>query len=564
MGKTMTEHITLSGIGVSSGIACGKAALIHPAPGRDPDELPSVDPVTDGERVRAALALVSTSLLKRAEKLSEESASILTATAQLALDRGLIKAIDKKLGKGQGITQAVDEALEEYAQMLKNLGGYMAERATDLYDLRDRTLCALRGLPDCGIPEFTEPVILVAHDLAPAETATLDPETVRGILIEEGGPTSHTAILAAQLGIPTIVHVKGICEVAEGEMLALDATAGKVIISPSAEEIEKLKERAQQREKMLTNSSGEGATCDGYQVKLLANIGTLDDAQRAAQCDLEGVGLFRTEFLFLDRAEAPSLNEQIASYTQILSAFGESRVVVRTLDAGADKPLSFADLGRETNPALGRRGLRLCQVREDLLDTQLAALAAAQENTQAQLWVMAPMVSTCEEAECFATKARNAGLKKIGVMIEVPAAAICARQLLEIVDFASIGTNDLAQYTMAADRTDGELAPLLNPWQPAVLQMMKIACEGAQASGKPIGVCGEAGGDPLLALVLTGLGITSLSMAPSKIKAVRAALSLSDFTTCQQMAALALKASSAQEARASVHKLASPAILPLL
>ena len=560
----MSGHLVLHGIGVSAGTAAAKAAIVRPAPGVDPDEPASIDAAADGARVRAALAVVSTSLKERAERAPEESAPILKATAQLAADRGLAKAVDKKLKKGLGVTQAVHAAVEEYAEMLKSLGGYMAERATDLYDVRDRAICELRGLPAPGVPEFDEPVVLVAHDLAPAETATLDPETVKGILTEVGGPTSHTAILAAQLGIPAIVKVSGILEVEEGTMLALDGGVGELVVEPTDEEVELLAERSRRRASALAGSSGEGATYDGYRVKLLANIGTVDDAQRASTVDLEGAGLFRTEFLFLDRADAPSLDEQIDTYTKVLEAFGERRVVVRTLDAGADKPLSFADLGPEANPALGRRGLRLCQVREDLIDTQLAALAAAHAKTKAELWVMAPMVSTLEEAEWFADKARGVGLPKVGIMIEVPAAAIRANHLLDVVDFASIGTNDLTQYTMAADRMDGELAPLLNAWQPAVLQMIKFACEGGRATGKPIGVCGEAGGDPLLALVLTGLGVASLSMAPSKVNAVRAALRLHDRATCQQMAAFAVDAPTAEEGRNNVLKLVSPTMLSLI
>lgn len=559
-----SPHAVLHGIGVSAGTAAAKAAIVRPAPGVDENEAPCTDPVAEGERVRGALAVVSASLKERAKKAPEESAPILKATAQLAADRGLAKAIDKKLKKGLGVTQAVHAAVEEYAEMLRGLGGYMAERATDLYDVRDRAICELRGLPAPGVPTFEEPVVLVARDLAPAETATLDPETVKGIITEVGGPTSHTAILAAQLGIPAIVKVAGILEVNEGDLLALDGGVGEVVVSPTAEEVELLEERSRRRALALAGSSGEGATYDGHRVKLLANIGTVDDAKRAAEVDLEGAGLFRTEFLFLDRAEAPSLEEQTDTYTKVLEAFGERRVVVRTLDAGADKPLSFANLGEEENPALGRRGLRLCQVREDLIDTQLAALAAAHAKTKAELWVMAPMVATLEEAEWFAKKARAAGLPKVGIMIEIPAAAIRADQMLSVVDFASIGTNDLTQYTMAADRMDGELAPLLNAWQPAVLQMIKFACEGGRATGKPVGVCGEAGGDPLLALVLTGLGVASLSMAPSKVRAVRAGLRMHDLATCQQMAAFAVDAPTPEEGRNNVLKLVAPAMQALL
>ena len=559
-----TGHSVLHGIGVSAGTAAAPVAIVRPAPGVDTNEPACTDPEVDGARVREALATVSNSLKERMETAPEESKPILKATAKLASDRGLAKGIDKKLKKGFGVTAAVEAAVEEYAEMLRGLGGYMAERATDLYDVRDRAICELRGLPAPGVPSFDEPVILLARDLAPAETATLDPEKVKGIITEIGGPTSHTAILAAQLGIPAIVKVTSILDVTEGCMLALDGGVGEVIVNPTDEEVELLEERSRHRATALAGSSGEGATYDGYKVKLLANIGTIDDAERAAKFDLEGSGLFRTEFLFLDRADAPSLEEQTETYTKVLQAFDDRRVVVRTLDAGADKPLSFADLGKEENPALGRRGLRLCQAREDLIDTQLAALAAAYEATKADLWVMAPMVSTLEEAQWFADKARGVGLPKVGIMIEVPAAAIRADQMLSIVDFASIGTNDLTQYTMAADRMDGELAPLLNAWQPAVLQMIKFACEGGRSTGKSIGVCGEAGGDPLLALVLTGLGGGSLSMAPTKVNAVRAALRLHDLATCQQMAAYALDAPTAEEGRNNVLKLVSPTMLALL
>ena len=248
----------------------------------------------------------------------------------------------------------------------------------------------------------------------------------------------------------------------------------------------------------------------------------------------------------------------------MLQAFGDRRVVVRTLDAGADKPLAFADLGPEENPALGRRGLRLSQAREDLFDTQLQALAAAYQATRGDLRVMAPMIATMEEARWFAGKARALGLPKVGIMVEVPAAAIRSDHLLAVVDFASIGTNDLSQYTMAADRMQGELAGLLSAWQPALLEMVQLTCQGGTATGKPIGVCGEAGGDPLLALVLTGLGVTSLSMAASKVNAVRAALRLHDLSTCQQMAAYALAANTAEDAKNAVTAIAHPGLLDLL
>ncbi len=558
------EHTVLHGIGVSAGTSMGPAAVVRPAPGVDTAEPATTDAVAAGERVRAAMKAVSDGLEARAATASAKAQPILQATAQLARDRGLAKGVDKQLKKGTGVTQAVHDAVAEYATMLENLGGYMAERVTDLFDIRDRTICELRGVPAPGVPTLVIPSVIVAHDLAPAETATLSPDTVLGILTEAGGPTSHTAILAAQLGIPAVVQVAGILSVTDGDQVALDGGVGEVIVSPTQEEIDLLAERSRRRAAALAGSSGEGATRDGQKVALLANIGTEDDAVKAAAYDLEGSGLFRTEFLFLDRDSAPTLEEQTATYTAVFKAFGTRRVVVRTLDAGADKPLSFADLGEEENPALGRRGLRLSQAREDLLDTQLQALAAAYEATGADVRVMAPMVATIDETRWFCDKVRAVGLPKAGVMVEVPAAALRADHILGIADFASIGTNDLSQYTMAADRMQGQLADLLSPWQPAMLQLVKLTCEGGRATGKPVGVCGEAGGDPLLALVLTGLGVQSLSMAPGKVNAVRAALRLHDFPTCLQMAAYAIDAPNARAAKEAVTALANPAMVDLL
>ena len=562
----MTDRKILQGIGVSVGAVSGPVAFVTPPVGVDSNESASTDAEADGQRVRDALDAVAAGLTERAANTSGDSKQILEATAMLAKDRGLIKGIDKQLAKGKGVTTAVHDAVEVYAQKLRKIGGYMAERVTDLYDVRDRATARLRGLAEPGVPDLNEPSILVAHDLAPAETATLDREKVLGIVTEAGGATSHTAILAAQLGIPAAVKVTGITEaLIDATPVALDGSLGRVIIAPTEADIAELKVRAERREKALSGSAGPGKTKDGHAVKLLANIGTAADAASASQLDIEGSGLFRTEFLFLDREHAPSVEEQTQTYTDVLKSFGDRRVVVRTLDAGADKPLAFADLGSEENPALGRRGIRLTQAREQLMDDQLAALAAARDAVPgSDLWVMAPMVGTVEEVEWFVDKCRAAGLPKAGIMVETPAAAIRSEQLMARADFASIGTNDLSQYTMAADRMQGELAPLLSPWQPAVLAMIEQTCRGGNINDKHIGVCGEAGGDPLTALVLVGLGVSSLSMAPSKVPAVRAALALHSLEDCQRIAQQALAADTVDAARAAALELADPAVADLL
>lgn len=561
----MADHALLHGIGVSAGVAVGPLVIVAPPPTAPADEPPTTDAAAASATVRETLAAVASGLTAKAATADAHAKPILEAGAMMAQDPGLAGAIDTHLQAGKGITNAVAAAVEEYCAMFESLGGYMAERVTDLRDVRDRTVARLLGRPEPGVPTLDVPSVLAAQDLAPAETATLNVQTCLGIVTAAGGPTSHTAILAAQLGIPAVVQAVGILEVPAGTVVALDGGVGEIHVNPDQAAQDQLAERKARRERALAAAAtGRGMTRDGHPVALLANIGTADDARKAAAQDVEGVGLFRSEFLFLDRDTAPTLEEQTATYTEVLEAFGDRRVVVRTLDAGADKPLAFADLGHEENPALGRRGIRLGAIRTDLLDTQLEALAAAYKATGADIRVMAPMIATRQEARWFAEKARAVGLPKVGVMIEVPAAALRSFDVLSEVDFASLGTNDLGQYTMAADRMQGELATLLDPWQPALLDVIYYACDGGARTGHPVGVCGEAGGDPVLALVLAGLGVSSLSMAPSKVPAVRTSLSLHDLSTCQQMAAAARAAVGPEEARRVVLDMAHPILLDII
>jgi phosphoenolpyruvate-protein phosphotransferase (PTS system enzyme I) len=560
----MSAKDTRHGIGVSPGIAVGPVVQVPP-PVRPPAKEPApTDPAAAGQQVRDVLESVGATLDDLAGRADPLAQPILTAAAMMARDPGLAAAADKHLAGGSGPATALDAATEEYCATFSAAGGYLAERVTDLRDVRDRAVARLLGLPDPGVPELTEPCVIVARDLAPAETAGLRRDLVLAIVTESGGPTSHTAILAAQMGIPAVVQLPRAVSISVGTVLALDGSTGEVFVDPDAATQADLAQRSERRSNALGATSGPGATSDGHPVALLANIGTADDAERAAQLDVEGVGLFRTEFLFLERETAPSLEEQISVYTRVFEAFGPRRVVVRTLDAGADKPLAFADLGPEENPALGRRGLRLSAERPDLLDTQLTALAAAAGPTGADLRVMAPMVATAEEAAWFARRVREHGIAVVGVMIEVPAAALRSRHVLTEVDFASIGTNDLAQYTLAADRMQGELATLLDPWQPALLDLVAAACDGGRETGKHIGVCGEAAADPLLALVLTGLGISSLSMAATRVPAVRASLAMHDLGTCTAMAGAARAARSPQDAREAVLALASKLMADLV
>ena len=560
----MSAGDTRYGIGVSPGTAVGPVIQVRP-PVRPPEDEPAAaDSASSGQVIRQVLESVAGTLDDRAARADAKAQQILAATAMMARDPGLATAADKHLASGRGPATALDAAVEEYCAVFSTAGGYLAERVTDLRDVRDRAVARLLGLEDPGVPEITEACVIVAHDLAPAETVGLRRDLVLAIVTESGGPTSHTAILAAQMGIPAVVQVPGAVAIGVGTVVAVDGSTGEVFVDPDPLIRAEVVQRSERRAKALGTATGPGKTSDGHPVALLANIGTAEDAERAAVLDVEGVGLFRTEFLFLDRDTAPSLEEQVAVYTRVFEAFGARRVVVRTLDAGADKPLAFANLGPEENPALGRRGLRLSAERPDLLDAQLSALAVAARATGADVRVMAPMVATAEEAAWFARRVRENGLPSVGVMIEVPSAALRARHVLAEVDFASIGTNDLAQYTLAADRMQGELATLLDPWQPAVLDLVAAACDGGRDTGTPIGVCGEAAADPLLALVLTGLGVNSLSMAPTRVSAVRAALFLHDLGTCTAMAAAARAARSPQDARDAARALANKLITELI
>lgn len=555
---------TRTGVGVSAGSVAGPVVQVAP-PVRPPANEPApADAGAAVDMILTAFAAVAADLDARAAAADEHAAPILKATALIARDKQLAKEAGKQVGNGLGPATAIAAAVETYAAQFEALGGYFAERVTDLRDVGSRAVAAVLGLPTPGVPPLTEPSVIVADDLAPAETAALDRALVLAIVTEAGGRTSHTAILAAQMGIPAVVQVPDATQIPEGTTVAVDGDAGEVTIDPDMDLIEAQRERRERRAAALAEVSGPGTTADGHPIALLANIGGVADAVAAGSQDLEGVGLFRTEFVYLSATTMPSVEEQADVYRAVLAPFDGRRVVVRTLDAGADKPLAFANLGEEDNPALGRRGLRLCQAMPELIDSQLEALALAAKDTGADVKVMAPMVATAQEAAWFASRVKAAGLPSAGVMIEVPAAALRSRHVLAEVDFGSLGTNDLAQYTMAADRMQGELSDLLDPWQPAVLDLIAAACDGAAAASVPMGVCGESAGDPYLALVLAGLGVASLSMAPSKVPAVKLALSMHSLEQCRQLATLAREAGSAEQAREAVRSAASTALSDIL
>lgn len=537
------------GIGVSTGRVVGPVARMGESI-REPDgsaHLASDERPTAIARLETAIGEVAARFRARADGGSTAS-EILNATAALAEDPAIVsQASDLIRDRGLTPEAAVWQVLEGVAQQFETAGGLQAERATDVRDIRNRIVAELTGASLAGIPSPGHPFVLVARDLAPADTAGLDPTQCLAIVTSEGGRTSHTAILARSLGIPAVVAAPIAETLVEGTPVLVDGATGELIENPSDAQTATARTAAQPLPE--ASFDGPGQTADGTQVYVLANVGKPADCAGAVAAGAEGVGLFRTEFCFLDRAEAPSHKEQVAAYREVLDAFGGKHVVIRTLDAGSDKPLPFLTPAGEENPALGVRGYRTSATHPEVLDGQLAAIAEAAAASSAQAWVMAPMIATAAEARDFAARARAAGISTVGVMVETPAAALQAAEIFEHVDFVSIGTNDLGQYTMAADRLSGALADLNDPWQPAVLRLISLCVAGS--GGKPVGVCGEAASDPLLAQVLVGLGVRSLSMTPRLIPAVGEAVGAVTLEQCRAMADAALHAASPDDARAA-------------
>ncbi|MFD5089073.1 phosphoenolpyruvate--protein phosphotransferase [Amycolatopsis thailandensis] len=539
---------SLSGVAVSPGRASGPVVRVAEPLGEPASTPAPADPAAEAARIEPAAQIVAARLEKLAETATGEAATILITTAAMAADPALVSSAEK-LVKDQNLPapRAVYQAAGKFADALAAAGGYMAERARDVLDVRDRLVAELLGIAPPGVPALESQSVLVARDLAPADTAGLDPDKVLALVTEEGGPTSHTAILARALGIPAVVAVRGILAL-DAQALAVDGDTGVVeVADPNDEVVTAAKTGA-------IEWDGTGATADGHRVKVLGNVGSATDAQAAAEAGAEGVGLFRTEFCYLDASAEPSVEEQRKAYTAVLTPFRGKPVIVRTLDAGADKPLAFLEPDDEPNPALGVRGLRVAFDRPEILDRQLEAIAGAAQDSGAEVSVMAPMVATAAEAAWFAERARAAGIARAGVMIEIPAAALTAREILDAVDFVSVGTNDLAQYTFAADRQLGAVAKLNDPWQPGLLRLLKVIGQAAKDTGKPAGVCGEAAADPRLALVLAGLGLTSLSMNAPAVRAVGASLAATTLAECEELAEAALATSDPVEARAAVAK----------
>jgi phosphoenolpyruvate-protein phosphotransferase (PTS system enzyme I) len=539
-------------------------ALIH-----RPDEVHLPDDEVDdleaeGRRLAEAMEWVANELDEVAGRAEGELADVLEAQAMMARDPELLSSAQTIVTEDRaGAARAVVEAGEEYAQALAGSESeYMAARAEDIRDVCARIARRLVGAAGNKLREVDEPVVIAATELPPADVAELDPESIIGIATERGSRTSHTAIVARALRIPAVVGVDGLLEaVADDVRVAVEGDEGRVYVDPDEETSRRVEAKATERERNRKKlearvKDGPLRTKDGHRVELAANVGAAVELQAALDEGAEAVGLLRTELLYLERSEPPEEDEQAAMLTGMTEQLGDRRLVMRTFDFGADKPVPFLSVEREDNPALGVRGIRLARKHEDLLDTQVrAAVRAAQAG--GKVAIMAPMVSTLEEADWLVERVAEAGGSEadieVGVMIEVPSAVLLAGELADRLDFLSIGTNDLTQYLHAADRQSGSLAYLQDPFAPALVRAVKAVCNAAQGRAW-VGVCGEAAGDPAWAMMVTGLGVAELSMGADRLLEVRVVIQSATLEDCRNAARVALEATDPGSARKAVQE----------
>ena len=549
---------TLTGIPASSGAAVGPFFLLNttiPMPTSQPSDQ-SFE--AEGHALNLAIKRVGLDLEARAARTTGELQEILLAMVEIATDPAIAEEASGFIASGRTASYAMVKATEVFQDLLTASGGYLAERVSDVANIRDRVLCEIAGIAYPEIPQFDVPTVLIAQDLSPADTADLVTDKILAIVTAGGGPTSHTAIIARSIGIAAIVACPGVVDAASanaGSTVAVDATTGQITFNPdvalTAEIAEKI-ERIKARKSRNTPRSADGyLTTDGTVVPIYANIGRIEDTVAAVAAGADGVGLLRTELLYLYRTDAPTLQEQTAIYTQLFTPFNGKKVVIRTLDAGADKPMAFINFEQEPNPALGVRGYRTINGHEDLLRTQLQAIANAAAATTADVWVMAPMVTLPDEAAAFVAMARHYGLNTAGVMIEVPAAIFHADEITKVCDFVSIGTNDLGQYLHAADRESAPLAGFNDPWQPALLRAVHLVAQAGIKNNCPVGVCGEAASDAALGSVLIGLGVSSLSCSVATLTDVAQAVTAHSLEQLVRAGNVAIAANTALEAKNS-------------
>lgn len=557
----------MKGIAASPGIAIGRAWVMEDTVLNLPTDGAS-DVESEITRFKGAVEQARQEIEALKEKtlqdLGEDKAAIFDAHLMVLDDPELVTNVENKIKEERlKAENAVNAVMDAFIAVFENMDmAYMRERAADLRDVRSRLLHVLLGVERRSLAELSEPVIVVAHDLTPSDTAQMDKRKVLGFTTNIGGRTSHSAIMARSLEIPAVVGLKTVVsDVKQGDTLIVDGLEGVVIINPSEDQLAdyRKKQRAYEAEKVALEKliHEPSVTADGVQVELAANIGTPDEAEAARARGAEGIGLFRTEFLYMDRSDLPGEEEQFNAYKQVAEAMGDDPVVIRTLDIGGDKELPYLKLPEERNPFLGYRAIRLCLDRTDLFKTQLRAILRA--SAFGNIKMMYPMIATLDEwraanrvLDDVKEELRKEGTPfneaiEVGIMVEIPAAAVIADQLAKEVDFFSIGTNDLIQYTLAADRMNEHISYLYQPFHPAVIRLVKHVIDAAHAEGKWVGMCGEMAGDPLAIPVLLGLGLDEFSMSVTSVLPARKLLRGLRKSEMEKLAETALAKGTAEE-----------------
>lgn len=554
----------VEGVAASPGLAIGVLHHLEAGPVVVPDQPTELSVAAD--RLHDALARAREQLSALADdtarRLGESDSAIFLAQSELLNDPQLVTLASQKLVEGHGLAWSWHEAVQDTAQALLGLGNpVLAGRAVDLRDVGARVLALIDpSLAKPAPAQVPQDAILIADDLTPTDTATMDATRVAGLVTAQGGPTSHTAILARTLGLPAVVGAgAALSRLVDGAPAIIDGNGGRLYLNPSDAALASARAWIADEETKRARASEARAlpatTRDGHQVQIGANINLAEQAAFALEQGAEGVGLMRTEFLFLERGDSPTEQDQYLAYSAMAKAMGDRPLVIRALDIGGDKQVSYLDLPREENPFLGVRGARLLLRRPELLVPQVRALYRAAKDG-AQIQVMFPMITSVAEVVSLRETCEQIRVEldapqiQLGIMIEVPSAALLADQLAQHADFFSIGTNDLTQYTLAIDRQNPVLAPEADSLHPAVLKLIELTVSGAHAHGAWVGVCGGIAGDAFGAALLTGLGVDELSMTPRDIPAVKERIRNADLVTLQALAQRALAARDAAAVRA--------------
>jgi phosphoenolpyruvate-protein phosphotransferase len=555
----------LIGIPAAPGMAEGQAVFLETLDVQVPRSN-GHDPSVEFERLQNARAKARAEMSDLKEKVAlavqSGEADIFDAHMMFLDDVVLLKKAEKSIESTFNAEASWMDAVESFAVQLEALPDpTLKARAVDIRDVGRRVLCHLLGIPVDDL-HMEGPAVVIASDLTPSQTAGLEKGKILAFCMEKGGPTSHTAILAKALGIPAVVGLgPRILTVKPGSGVLVDGALGQVIINPdeqTATAFRKSTDQSKRRKlEALAAASQPAVTLDGFHAEIVANIGSLQDAETALANHAEGVGLFRTEFLFLNRTDLPGEAEQVQIYKQVFDRMGDLPIVVRTLDIGGDKAVSYINFEEEANPFLGWRAIRMNEGRPDIFSSQVRALLQA--GVGKDLRIMMPMVSNLEEitlARQLLDDAReylreegipNANQVQFGIMVEIPSAALIADRLAPYLDFFSIGTNDLTQYTLAADRTNARVAHLASPYHPAVLRLIQMTIQAAHDHDKWVGVCGEMAGEVIATPLLLGLGLDEFSMAPTMVPSIKQTVRKCAKSDCQRIAEKALTLTSIYE-----------------